>query len=203
MSSPATVVPFRLSGLSRLSDVLDPAQRRALATAMLSDVVATVRDAGLAPTIAAADEASRAAVASTLPDVACALDPIDGDLDGAVAVHAAAHPDGLLVVMADLPALSPAELHAVLEQPASVVVAESSDGGTGALLRRPATVIGTAYGARSARRHADLAVAAGVAWIGLHLPGFLAEIDRPEDLTAAADWPLGPSTAQALQDLRT
>lgn len=197
----AAVVPFRLPGLTRLAEVLGRDARDALALAMLVDVVAVLHTCGLEPTVAAADTDTAAAVGTALPDTACAIDRRGVDLNQSVARHAAAHPDGLLVVMADLPALQPDDVADVLARPDDVVVAETADGGTGGLARRPTDVIATAYGPRSATRHVALAQAADRSVARVRLPGFLFEVDVPTDLDAARSQQLGFATRTALDEL--
>lgn len=201
MSDPAAVVPFRLGGLTRLADVLAPDERKRLAVAMLGDVVTAIRAAGVDPVVAVADATTEEAVRRGLPDVAAVIDEPGGGLDECVARHAAAHPDGLLVVMGDLPALTADEVAGLLDEDAAVAVAETEDGGTAALMRVPAGVIETSYGPGSAARHVALAESAGVAATRVRRPGFLFEIDRPDDLARARRMPVGDATASVLRGL--
>ncbi|MDP8969360.1 MAG: hypothetical protein M3N52_02430, partial [Actinomycetota bacterium] len=68
-------------------------------------------------------------------------------------------------------------------------------GGTGALLRRPAQVMGTAFGEQSAAAHLRLAREARVRHVRLRLPGLALDVDTPVQLRAAGL--LGtPETAQ-------
>ena len=161
------IVPLRSpgAGKTRLSPLLSRAERAALSGAMLADVVHALRGAGLDRIVVAASGDAAAAAASALGcDVH--IDPDDVDtLDGALAAAAGRHAapgDDVLVVQADLPLLTPADVHALVATDAPVVVAPTLDGGTSALLRRPGAVIGTSYGPASARCHLDLADAAGV-----------------------------------------
>jgi 2-phospho-L-lactate guanylyltransferase len=168
---------------------------------MLGDVVAAISAAGIDPVVAVADATTEEAVRLGLASVAVAVDEPGGGLDQSVARHAAGHPDGLLVVMADLPALAADEVADLLEEDAAVTVAETEDGGTGALLRIPAAVIETSYGPGSAARHVALAESAGASAIRVRRPGFLFEIDRPADLALARRMPVGDATASVLRTL--
>ncbi len=92
-----------------------------------------------------------------------------------------------LVVMGDVPGVTPEAIASVLSQrealgPQAVVVAASQDGGTTALLRAPWNVIPTAYGPDSAARHYDLAKHAGIPVRILHHPDLSLDLDQPEDL---------------------
>ena len=67
----------------------------------------------------------------------------------------------------------------------AVVVAPTVDGGTGALLRRPAGVIATAYGPSSAAAHTALAEQAGLTAVRLDLAELALDVDTPEALEEA------------------
>jgi 2-phospho-L-lactate/phosphoenolpyruvate guanylyltransferase len=110
----------------------------------------------------------------------------------AAALHAAEAAAGaevpLLVVAADLPLATVDDLEAVCRAGATapaVVVAPTLDGGTGALLRNPGSVIPTAFGPDSARRHLDLAEGAGVAGIRMERAGLALDVDTATQLRAA------------------
>jgi 2-phospho-L-lactate guanylyltransferase len=101
--------------------------------------------------------------------------------------------NGSLVVVADLPDVGAADLDAVVAAGANqlcVLVAATDDGGTGALLRRPAAVIPPAFGQRSAAAHLTAAQRAGVRAVRLSLPGFARDIDAAADLSKPPPaWP--------------
>lgn len=92
--------------------------------------------------------------------------------------------DASLVVVADLPDLSPADLTALttLATGRCVLVAPTHDGGTGALLRRPPAVIAPAFGGASAAAHLDAAARAGVRAGMVWRAGLARDVDRPADL---------------------
>lgn len=119
-----------------------------------------------------------------------------GGLNRAIA-HAAADLGAAasLVVVADLPGLTVADLTRVVEagthRPA-VVVAATHDGGTGALLRRPAGVIAPSYGPGSAAAHLAAAIDAGVRAVLLSSPGLAHDVDRPDDVARYAGGVDGP-----------
>ena len=172
---PTAVVPMKSMDLakSRLAGVLEPAGRRTLARQMLDHVLETLRQAGISPVRIA-----------------------DGDRDLNADVAAAAHlvqdegATDLLLVMADLPYLAPDDIAALLEagRQSAVVIAEAKDGGTNALLLRPPTALQFAFatGQPSARRHAELARAAGIEPTIVRRPGLARDIDTPADLAALA-----------------
>lgn len=202
------LVPLRAPGVgkSRLAGALSSEGRAALAGAMLADVAAALRDAPVDRTVVAADGPAAVAAASALGLETLADPPGARGLDAALAAAAARlGPLGqLLVVAADLPWLTGADVRRVLAVDADVVVAPTADGGTGGLLRRPADACATAYGVGSARRHLALARGAGRSATELQLPGFAHDVDVAADLArlTAADRPtLGARTRAVLEHL--
>jgi 2-phospho-L-lactate guanylyltransferase len=170
------VVPMKSMDLAkgRLSGVLDAAGRRALAQQMLEHVMATLREAGLANVqVASGDDGA-------------------GDLNADVAAAARrAEQQGareLLLVMADLPYLTAADIAALMEagRTSDIVIAEAKDGGTNALLLRPPTVLQFAFATArpSAAFHADHARNAGIEPAVVRRPGLARDIDTPDDLQA-------------------
>jgi len=172
----AAVVPMKSMDLakSRLSGMLDPASRHALARQMLDHVLATLREAGLGTIhVASADDGT-------------------GDLNADVTAAARRVQDEggteLLLVMADLPYLSAADIAALVEagRTSPIVIAEAKDGGTNALLLRPPTVLTFAFATSrpSAAFHADHARNAGITPAIVRRPGLARDIDTPDDLKA-------------------
>lgn len=200
---PLVVVPLRSpgDGKTRLAPALDRPTRARLAAAMLTDVVTAVRGAGLSVVVAAGGPAAVHAAAAIGVEVV--EDPPDvRSLDDVIA-HAQRRlsgTGGLLVVQGDLPLLTSEDVRAVCEDAAPVVLAPTDDGGTSALLRRPADVMDTAFGPGSADAHARLARAAGVSPRIVHRAGLALDVDVLADLRslgAAA----GPATAAVVADL--
>lgn len=188
MQHPTVVVPLR-AGKSRLGEHLSRDALTGLRHAMFADVVAALRAAGATRLLVAAGDQESAAVARGL-QVPFRTDPPDaGGLDGAVASAGAAARrlgEGLVVVQADLPTLGREDVEALLAAEGAVVLAPTSDGGTGALLRRPVDAIETAYGPESAALHAARALDAGILPTILDRRGFDLDVDTPEDLASLA-----------------
>ena len=176
------VVPMKSIELAkgRLSAVLDGAGRRALAQKMLDHVLEVLREAGL----------TSVRVASGAEGTG----DLNADVTAAarlVQAEGAAH---LLLVMADLPYLSAADIAALIEAGRSnaVVIAEAKDGGTNAMLLSPPTVLDFAFATHrpSATVHAESARKAGHEPVILRRPGLARDIDTPADLAAlVADHP--------------
>ncbi len=93
----------------------------------------------------------------------------------------------LLVVHADVPAWADAELAALVEAGAraAVILAESNDGGTNALLVNPPDAITFRFGPGSADRHEAEAAARGLSCIRLRMPLMARDVDTPDDLEHA------------------
>jgi coenzyme F420-0:L-glutamate ligase/coenzyme F420-1:gamma-L-glutamate ligase len=197
---PLTVlVPLRsLSGAkTRLTEVLDPAERAELASRLLRGVVEAVRGWGGADRIVvvSADEAV-SAMAADLGAEGFVQRSV-GMNDGLAEARAALDGRGtLLVLPADLPVASPAAL-ARLEQAATellggpsggdgrrlvLVVTDSSGEGTNALLLRPPDLIPFAFGAGSARAHLESAKGVGALSRAIRDEELSFDLDTPADL---------------------
>lgn len=198
------VVPLRSpgDGKTRLAPALTRHTRAALAGAMLADVVGALRDADV-DLVVAAGGAAAASAASALQADTIMDGPSVSSLDGAVE-HARRRLGplrALLVVQADLPTLTAADVRALVEGEQEVVIAPTDDGGTSALLRRPPTVIGTAFGPGSGAAHRRLAEAAGLAPRIVHRPGLALDVDVLDDLRRVRAGRVGPATAAVLASL--
>lgn len=175
----------------RLAPLLDPIERVRLVRAMLQDVTETLcRSTLLRHVAVTSPDPEIRALAERLG--AIRLNEPEGlGLNGGLAFGlrwlCAAGAEGVLIVPADLPAISEDAIAAML-LPAHagtfVRAAPSHDGGTGALLLIPPHVIAPAFGAGSFACHERAALAAGVRFERRDRPGLAADIDYPEDLLA-------------------
>lgn len=187
------IVPLKAlpAAKGRLATALAPDDRRTVVRWMAEHVLLACKASELVDEVllvagdAAGASLGRAAGVRVLqidqPGLQIALDAAD--------VHVSAD-DITLTVAADLPAVTPAEIDAVVGIALAgaapvVVITPTHDGGTGALVRRPPGVIRTAYGAGSARQHQELAARAGARCVVHHLPGLAADVDTPSQLSAA------------------
>jgi len=128
-------------------------------------------------------------------------EPEGGDINAAAGLAsdwaAGIGADALLVLHADIATLAKDELDVLLEagRRASVVIAQSRDGGTNALLVSPPGALPFRFGSRSADAHEAAAKAAGLSVERLLLPHLSRDVDRPEDLAEAIRLPtLGEGT---------
>jgi len=190
------LVPVRAlkDGKHRLSPFLSPDERALLVRSMLEDGLDALRRCAAIDTVAVVTgDAEAAEVAAEYGAVVLPESPVGGlnpSLEGARAWLLAGCPRAHVLMMpADLPGVTPAELEAtVLAERADVVLARSTDGGTNAMVLRPVASLPFGFGPDSCRRHADAARAGGrsVAVVdspGL-APGLALDLDRPADLAA-------------------
>jgi 2-phospho-L-lactate guanylyltransferase len=90
----------------------------------------------------------------------------------------------VMVVHADLPAVTADDIRAVLDTPGDVVIARARDGGTNALLLR--AKLRPSFGPRSALVHAQRARAAGLRTVVLDRPGLALDVDDAAGLTSSS-----------------
>jgi 2-phospho-L-lactate/phosphoenolpyruvate guanylyltransferase len=195
------IVPVRgLEGAkSRLGEALDAEERRDLVEQLLRHTIATsqatpgVTEVGVISPDPDALDLAAAIGARPILQRSRGLNP--AILEARAVVPAGAR---LLILPSDLPALSQAALHEVLEAadvagPPCVVIAPDRHGrGTNVLLLDPPDVIDPAFGGDSRAAHAWLASSGGAAFI--EVEGDLGlDVDTPDDLLLAD----GPARAPA------
>ena len=170
---PTIVIPFRRQDAKQRL----PVELRAeLAEAMLADVLAAADEVG--QTVLAEARGQGAAVEAVLADV----------------------PESpVLVVNADLPAVTPRDLLALLGSipPKGLAVAAAADGTTNALGLATPAVFEPLYGPGSAERFLALGVSRLV-----DVPNLTADVDMLDDLERLEDR-VGPATRAALDRLRS
>jgi 2-phospho-L-lactate guanylyltransferase len=214
------VLPVKSFGLAkqRLGAAVGADERRALARAMVGDVlealgrvpgldgvIVVTAEAGLVP---AAADATRAEPADgSQAAVQVVHDPVEAGQSAAASLGIQAAlargAERVLLVPGDCPALDPAEVGALLADPATgtVIVPDRHGTGTNALLLAPPTAIAPAFGPGSCARHRGLAGddarVAELTSLGL-------DVDTPGDLAALraalAARPGGAPRTRALLD---
>jgi 2-phospho-L-lactate guanylyltransferase len=172
---------------SRLAPVLSPTERAALMEAGLDHVLACARAVEfLAGVVVISRDPvirtrARAAGATALWETGHTLNEA---LAQARTFALGQQADALLVLPADLPLLTVQDLHALYrlaERQPGVVLAPSRDGGTGALLLRPANAIPFAFGPDSFRYHCALAERQGLHCQVYESPTLAFDVDTPAD----------------------
>lgn len=189
-------VPVKLLARTkeRLAPVLSPAERETLACAMLEDVLAAlVASPALARVIVVTDD-ERAALIARSAGAALVRDGQNSGINGAALqamryVEAQGY-EGLLIMPADVPRITTADVDALVEAheavPSVTLVRAESDRGTNALIASPAGVIPFSFGEGSFDVHCAAALGRGITPRVTHVPHLARDIDRPDDLAAFA-----------------
>jgi 2-phospho-L-lactate/phosphoenolpyruvate guanylyltransferase len=195
---PTIVVPFRgQGGKQRLEPLSEPA-RKALAAAMLDDVLAACLQVGrtfvVAPRGAASDVSAPAGAELV-------TDPGHGQ-GAAVGAALALVPSGpVLVVNADLPCVTARDLYALLGElpPDGLALAEAADGTTNALALASPHLFQPVYGTGSAARFRALDPSPAAVRT-VPIPNLIDDVDTLDDLRRLGAR-LGPKTRRALASL--
>ena len=191
----------------RLALLLDSATRQELALAMLEDVLAAVM-----PAVGSLVEAvyvvtsDRGAIAIAGQRGARVLEEQNqrsesASVDAASRECAARGVEALLTLPADIPAIRPEDVVAILDQATAdraLVLAPARDGrGTNAVWRRPPGAIPSRFGFESFRKHQAEAESRGLAWAAVSLPRVAVDLDEAEDVAAFLEFP-GATRTRAL-----
>jgi len=190
------LVPVKIlaDAKQRLSGVLSPEERVALAQAMCEDVLQTLASwqnrASLAMAMAVAvvtsdSFASGLAARFKFDVIADANSGETSAIEMATAVCKARGARSTLVVPADIPLIDSAELQKIIESapPGGTVLVPDAEGrGTNAALRSPGDIFPLRFGNDSFLPHQAAARATGLPCVILRLPGIARDIDRPQDL---------------------
>ena len=177
----------------RLSAVLSPEERLALAQAMCEDVLQELaRWRGRPPVaVVTGDPFARDLAARfDFEVIADASNPGEtGAIEMATAECRRRGAKRTLVVPADIPLLESSELQKIADSAppgGAVLVPDAAGRGTNAALRAPADLFPLRFGNDSFRPHLAAAKATGKPCVVLQLPGLALDIDRPEDLKELA-----------------
>lgn len=193
----------------RLAGALDPRARRQLVAAMARDVLAALLGVPLA--------ASRIVLVSDDPDVAALArelgvdlfrpgpavqDPLNAALAEATRHVLQRGATDLLVLHADLPCATAAELRALIAAHRErwhddgsariTLVSDRMGTGTNCLLSTPPGVVAYRFGIDSRRQHRAAAATAGVACAEFDADGLRRDIDQPAELAALVELSQSP-----------
>ena len=126
---------------------------------------------------------------------------LNASLDRATAIAIEEGARGVLVLSADCPAATRADVKAIAIGGGVVMAPDRYGTGTNALWRSPPGAITTSFGGNSRRSHTALAHVHHVPFAVLPLPRLAMDVDRPADL--ADVWAFGPgdATRAALESL--
>jgi 2-phospho-L-lactate/phosphoenolpyruvate guanylyltransferase len=187
------ILPVKSFGAAkqRLADMLGAGSRQALAQAMFSDVLSTLRHVPELDEIAvvtgdrAAQSAASGERVTVLHDSARS-----GQSDAAlIGIRHALETgcDRAVLVPGDTPLLRPAEIaHLIAGRRAVVIVPDRHGTGTNALVLWPPDAIEPSFGPDSFARHLAAAETAGVPHRVEEVPGLALDVDTPDDLAELA-----------------
>jgi 2-phospho-L-lactate/phosphoenolpyruvate guanylyltransferase len=210
------LVPLRglSSAKTRLGPDLDPAARRQLVEALLRRTLLAARDArSIAGTVVVTKDPEVAGMAQAAHAVGLveSVPGLNEAIDAARSVAIGRGATAVLVLPADLPAVSAEAIDAIVAAATAAATAEATAAGAGAaaapgtatdaglvalvtdrhgrgtnaLLLSPPGVIDPSFGEASRGAHRAAAASAGAAW--LEIPGPLSlDLDTPADLLVAA-----------------
>lgn len=176
----------------RLDLELSAGTRRALAEAMVTDVLVALRRAVSVDEVIVVTAEPGAEALARGYGASVVQEPGDTGHSRAallgVEEAVAREADRVLLVPGDCPALDPAELDALLAVsaggPEVVVVPDRHGTGTNALLLTPPDTMAPAFGPGSRERHEERARTAGASVRVAELPSLMLDVDTHEDLDA-------------------
>ena len=173
----------------RLVPVLAPEERRALATAMLEDVLAALAGARLDAVWVVTADAAVTAIATRFGATVVTEAENLGHTAAVAAAQARASAEGVAVfvtIPGDVPCVTAAELDALVDaarpSPAVVLAASRSGLGTNGVALTPPDALALRFGEPSFDNHVAAARARGLEPRRLGLPGLALDVDGPEDL---------------------
>ena len=193
MVDASAVIPVKqlANAKQRLAGLLNEAERRALFTAMVEDVLGAVSACdAVGEIMLVTDDVDMAALARDF-GARTRPEPETPGLTQAVMASgrqlAEEGVDAMLFLPGDVPLVTPEELDIVmaaacLETPVFMIVPASDLGGSNCVLVSPPDCMTFGFGEDSFRRHLDIARELGLAPQVARLPGLGLDIDTPEDL---------------------
>ena len=202
------IVPVKRLGVSkrRLSKFLTPQERKLLTITMLEDVLKALKSSTVHDVL----------VVSRDPNVRMIADkfgfsffsPSRNGLNPAVEEATAwcmrNQADSVLVIPADIPLLSSADVNKIIElgncNGSTVVLSPSNNGGTNALFKKPPNLLFAQFGYRSFARHFRQARNKGIS-IKFHYSASIAlDVDCEEDLLKLFESPTSNHSKQFLEE---
>jgi 2-phospho-L-lactate guanylyltransferase len=172
----------------RLSPILTPEERFALAQAMCEDVLQALAQWHGRPDVAVVTSDSFARELAARFNFEIIADDNSGEtsaIEMATAVCTGRGAKSTLVIPADIPLIDHSELQKIVDSApvgGAVLVPDAAGRGTNAAWRAPGDLFPLRFGNDSFLPHLAAAKATGLACIVLELPGIARDADRPEDL---------------------
>ncbi|HEX6460769.1 MAG TPA: 2-phospho-L-lactate guanylyltransferase [Thermoleophilaceae bacterium] len=193
----AAILPIKSFGAAkqRLSPMLGGGARQALAQAMFSDVLSSLRKVERLDTITVVSADATVDAAARGHGVTVVGDPRESGQSDATLLgirHALASGyDRVLLVPGDTPLLCPSEIDALLGRGEAdgmqvVIVPDRHGSGTNALVISPPDAFRPSFGPDSLNRHVTLAQEAGLKHSVEEVPSLSHDVDTPDDLESLA-----------------
>jgi 2-phospho-L-lactate guanylyltransferase len=184
----------------RLGPAFNERERSAIARALFDDALSLCGRVERVHWWVVSDDAAIRATASAAGFAV--LQDAGGGLNTALRLAldspAVARADSVVIVPADIPLATEAEMADLLDTAEIsdvVVVPSARDGGTNGLCMRPPGVIGPSFGPASLDAHLRSGREASLRCSLLELPGLGLDIDRVEDIATFLEDPAAPGTA--------
>jgi 2-phospho-L-lactate guanylyltransferase len=197
------------SAKQRLSPLLSPGERLALAEAMLQDVAAALADCKPRDHVVLVSGDLRAHRLARQHGFGIIEDPRDpgetGVIDMATSAAVQRGAEFILVLPADIPLITAAEvdeIFAAAPLQGTVLVPSASGRGTNAVLQRPPTLFPLRFGNDSFLPHLAAARGTGKPVQVLEVTGIGLDIDEPADLPDLLGAPGDTKTQRLLQSWR-
>jgi 2-phospho-L-lactate/phosphoenolpyruvate guanylyltransferase len=186
------IVPVKRFALAkqRLRGDVSDEERRALAEAMVTDVLTALASARHVGSTLVVTNEPVVAERATLLGATVLADPHERGQSAAASVgihHALENGfDRVLLAPGDCPTLSAADLEHLLAhaEPGVVIVPDRHGTGTNALVLTPPDAIAPSFGPGSHDRYHSHATAAGITAQTVEVPSLALDLDTPEDLHA-------------------
>jgi 2-phospho-L-lactate guanylyltransferase len=192
----------------RLSPLLSPAERHALAAAMLDDVLASLRQASTV---------DRIALVTTDPHALSlaaqwGFEMVDegsgrgetGAVELAVKVCRERGASSLAVIPGDIPLLTAADVDCVMQhgmQYDIIIVPSWDSRGTNAILLRPPDALQLHFGSWSFFPHVKQAKRKGLSYKVVRLPRVALDVDTPEDLSRLVPQAMGTRSYRVVEEM--
>lgn len=193
----AAILPIKSFGAAkqRLSPMLGGGARQALAQAMFSDVLSSLRKVERLDTITVVSADATVDAAARGHGVTVVGDPRESGQSDATLLGIrdalASGYDRVLLVPGDTPLLCPSEIDALLGRGEAdgmqvVIVPDRHGSGTNALVISPPDAFRPSFGPDSLNRHVTLAQEAGLKHSVEEVPSLSHDVDTPDDLESLA-----------------
>lgn len=183
------VVPVKKISVakSRLSHFLSATERKSLTTAMLKDVLTALKASVVEEVIVVSNDPNVRLIAEKFG--VSFFSPgkvgLNNAVEEAMAFCLARQADSVLVLLADIPLLSPKDIDTIVKlgsEGRRVVLSPSEDWGTNAFFMRPPRVIPACFGQNSFLKHVTEACSRGVEAKFYYSANIALDVDSVKDL---------------------